>query len=125
MGVRTVITEEVAERTSARYSGVLVDETGAAVPAASLSTLTLTLFDENTNTVINSVDDINILNADRGTVDAAGNLVVTLLPADNVIVTPTRVREPHVMLLEWTYAGGAKAGRHEVRFIVVNLTKVT
>lgn len=29
------------------------------------------------------------------------------------------------MLIEWTYASGAKAGKHEVEFTVRNLAKVT
>lgn len=125
MAVRTVIADHIPEKSTWRYTGILKDETGTAIAALSLSTLTLTLYNLDTLAIINGMNGINILNADRGTVDASGNLTVVLQPADNPILDTTKIDETHVMLLQWTYAGGAKAGRHEVEFRVRNLAQVT
>ena len=59
------------------------------------------------------------------TVDSSGNIVWTLDPADNIIVTATEERELHVALFEWTYSGRAKSGKHEVTLLLENLVKVT
>lgn len=125
MAVRTVIPDLIPEKSTWRYTGVLKDEKAVAIPAASLTTLTLTLYNLETLAIINSLDGINILNTNRGTVDANGNLAITLHPADNLIVDTTKIEETHMMLLQWTYAAGVEAGRHEVEFKVRNLDKVT
>lgn len=125
MPVRTFLHEEVPEKSTFRYTCTLIDETGAVVPAASLTTLTLTLYNQDTAlTIINSVNGTSILNVDRGTVDASGNVAILLTPADGAMVDATKAIEHHVMLIQWTYAAGAKAGRHEVVIPVCNLNKV-
>ena len=118
----------VAERTTLRILLTLQDETGAAIPSAGLTTLTLTLYvrDATAQTIINSVDDVNILNTGRGTVHAtSGLLTLTLLPADTQIVDSTSAIEWHRALIEWTYDAGAKAGKYEIDFPVLNLNKVS
>lgn len=118
----------VSERTTLRITAPLKDETGAAIPSAGLTTLTLTLYvrDATAQTIINSVDDVNILNTGRGTVHAtSGLLTLTLLPADTQIVDSTSAIEWHRALIEWTYDAGAKAGKYEIDFPVLNLNKVS
>lgn len=123
---KTAIEDTVAEGVTCRITGTLVDETGAAVPAASLTTLTLTLYTETGLAILNSRSAQNVLNANGGTVDSAGALIMTLTPEDNQI-TGAGVGGPetHVALFEWTWASGTKKGRHEVRFLVTNLAVVT
>jgi hypothetical protein len=113
----------VNEQTTARYTAQIVDETGAALPAASLSTLKLTVYDQASGSVLNSRSQQNVLNANGVTVDSSGNLVWVMDPADNAIVG-TRELEAHIALFEWTWAS-TKAGRHEVPILVLNLAKVT
>jgi hypothetical protein len=111
------MTVRVNKANSGRYRASLVDETGVPVPAASLSSLTLTLYDQRTDTIINSRDAQDVLNVNGVTVDANGLLTWTVLPADNPIVTRGTAEETHVALFEWTF--GSKRGSHEVHIVVV------
>jgi hypothetical protein len=124
MALRTVVSELVPEKCSFYYSGYLKDEEGNAIVAADLTTLTVTVYDETTGTIINGVENTNILNTGRGSIDAAGLLEVVLLPADMAVVG-TGKRETHILLIQWTWATGSKAGKKEVAFPVQNLTKVS
>lgn len=117
----------VAEQTTLRFTATLIDETGAAIPSAGLSALTLTLYnrDSTTKEILNGVDDVNILNTGRGTVHAtSGLLTIVLLPADNAIIDDTVDLEWHRALIEGTYSGG-KTFKQEIDFQVRNLAKVT
>lgn len=118
----------VAEKTTLRFTSTLVDETGTVVPLAGVSALTLTLYnrDSTTKEIINTVSAVNILNTGRGTLHATtGLLTVTLDPADNAIVNTANDLEWHRALIEGTYAGGAKAFKHEIDWQVRNLNKVS
>lgn len=118
----------VAEKSTLRIMATLVDETGAAIPSAALTALTLTLYnrDSTGKEIINSVSDVDILNTGRGVVHASsGLLTVTLDPADNAIVDTAVDLEWHRALVEGSYAAGAKAFKHEVDFKVRNLDKVS
>lgn len=121
---RTTLYDEVAEASTSLITATIQDESGAVLPDTSLTTLTLTLFDEATDAVINAQSGTDILNANNGTVDGAGLLTMLLQATDNPIVTVGRPDpiEWHVALFEWTY--GTKSGKHEVAFPVRNLTKV-
>lgn len=105
-----------------RITGVFTKDDGTPLTAAVLTAITLKLFDEKTGAIINSVNGTNILNTDRGTVDANGNFVCTLLPADNPIIDDTLVVESHIAFFEWEY-GGTKKGGIEVEFRVRNFVK--
>ena len=113
----------VNEKTTARYTAQIVDELNVGIPAASLSTLTLTLYGVVSGTILNSRNAQNVLNANGVTVDSSGNLVWTMAPADNAILG-TQALETHAALFVWTWAG-TKEGRHEVIILVDNLQKVT
>ena len=117
--------KNILEKTSRKYSAVLRDLDGVIIPNTSLSTLTLTLYSIHSLAVINSRNAQNVLNANDVSVDVIGNLTWEMQPADNAILDPTLQTEIHRALWEWTWAGGAKAGKHEVDFQVRNLNKVT
>jgi hypothetical protein len=110
----------VPEESTAQYTALLKDETGAVVPAASLTTLTLTFYDVDTGDAINGRTGQDVLNAHEHTVSAGGVLVWTMLPDDNPIVTVTKGREIHRALYQATW-GGDKALNHEVQITVNNL----
>lgn len=124
---------EVREASSARLTATIKDETETAIPAVSLSTLTLLLYDQQTEldspgstaAIINSRNRIDILNANGCIVDSSGNLTLTLSPADNVIVNTGESSERHVALFEWTYAAGLKGGKEEVWIDVLNYARTT
>lgn len=118
----------VAERTSLRFTATLVDETGAAIPASGLTTLTLTLYARDLAglDIINGVNGTNINNTGRGTVHAtSGLLTVVLDPADNQIVDGAADLEWHRALIQGTYNSGAKGFKHEIEYPVRNLNKVS
>lgn len=132
-GNRTVLMDRagqmlhVAERSTVHITAMLQDETGAAIPALVLTTLTLTLYVRDTAalTIINGVDGSNILNANQGTVHpTSGLLTLVLTPADNQIINSTSEIEWHRALIQATYNAGAKAMRYEIDFPVRNLNKV-
>jgi hypothetical protein len=113
----------LTERTSAQYKAQLQDPTGAGVPASTLLTLALTLYDLATGTVINGRSQQNVLNANNVTVDASGNLVWAIQGADNSIVTASLAIETHIALFEASWATGEC--KHEVSLPVRNVNRVT
>ncbi len=121
------------EATSAKLTATIQDESEAVIPAASLSSLTLLLYDQTTEldspgttgAVINSRNRQNILNANGCTVSTGGLMTLTLTPADNVIVNTGKSSERHVALIEYTYAAGLKAGKEEILVDVYNLSRTT
>lgn len=115
----------VKERTTAVYRATIQDETGAALGAALLTTLTLTLYDEQTGTILNARSAQNVLNANNVVVDANGVLTWTMQPADNALVTSTQVVERHIALFTFTWSGGTKTGRWEAAFTIANLGQVS
>lgn len=122
---RTVLTKAVAEQTSATITGTLTSDTGAAIPAADLTTLTVTRYEKVSGTILNARSGQNILNANGGTVNAAGLLTLQLDPLDHVLQSQGAIREIHVTLIEATWNAGTKTGRFEIEYPVVNLTKVS
>lgn len=122
-----VITDPpVCEKTTSQLQQQLTDENDAALPGAQLSAVTLTLYLTNKPaTVINSCLARNVLGANGGTLDTEGLLTIVLAPADNVLVSQAGKSELHTALLEWTWAFGAKAGKKEITFTVMNQARVT
>ena len=121
----TTAQRRVNEGSSAVYTATIVDEDGTALAASGLTTLTLTLYDNVTQSIINSRTDQDVLNANNVTVSSGGVLVWTMQAADNNIIgrTPIDSYENHRALFEWTWASGARAGSHEVIIEVLNIGK--
>lgn len=118
----------VEEKSTGRYKVVLNDEAGAVIPLSDMTTITLTLYDDYTGTIINSRNAQNVKNTNNVLYTEAGLLTWTLQPNDNVIVTSevrTNGYEKHIALFEYTWSSGAKAGKHELEFQVRQLNKVT
>lgn len=109
------LTQDVIEQTTPTVTGSIVDATGAAIGAASLTTLKLTLVSrDNQNKIVNSRDDQNILNANNVTVDSSGVMIWS------VQVTDTRGTGVHRAIFEWTYSAGAKTGRYVLDLRLLN-----
>jgi hypothetical protein len=116
----------INERSTAKYTtDALLDEDGAVVPAASLTTATLTLYDLTTGTILNSRSSQNILNANNVTITAGGVLSWVLQPADNAIVNDRPDQEIHVAVFDLRWDAGVSRCVHEVRFLINNIDKVT
>jgi len=98
----------VREDCGAKYTAVLLDEDDAPIAAGTLDTLTLTLWDYSTRTILNSRDAQDVLNANNVTLDGSGNLVWYLQADDNAIVGTVAEGniETHKALFEWTWGTG-------------------
>lgn len=101
------------------YTGVIQDASGNPVSGQQLVTLTLSLVETDTGLVLNNVDQVNILNQDRGTVDNLGNLTITLSPADTAMTSDLQVNL-YSLIIDFSYNGGT--GRHQVNFKVQQLS---
>lgn len=89
------------------------------VPGLAFQTLTLTIVDIATDTIINNVEDVNILNVDRGTLDSMGNLTIIPEPSD---LATNLLRVWRAFILNYTYNPGAvSVGSVQINFLLVNL----
>lgn len=113
----------VREGTSHNITATFKDMDGVAINKTSLSTLTLTLFERHTSTIINSRNATSVKDANGGTVDSDGTLTMRLEPADNAIVGEA-TEEEHIARFVWTWSDGVagRTGSKDVAFRVVNLT---
>ena len=111
------------ENSIALYGAIIKDEAAVAIAAASLTTLTLTLYNSDDEAIINSRSAQDVLNTNNVTVDSSGVLAWTMQPADNVI-TGTGELETHVALFEYTWSSGTKRGSHEVTVKVRDITNI-
>lgn len=119
----------MAEGGTGLYSGTLTKEDGETpIPGASLVSLTLTLMDLATGTIINGRDAQNVLNANGVTVDTVGStgaISWLIKPEDSPFLRknpPPRDgdEEKHLAIFTWTWSSGLDTltGRKKV-FIVV------
>lgn len=121
---RTEIAEVIAEKTTRQFTFTVLDETGTALPAASLSSLKLTLWNKDLGKTAIATDR-DILNLNGGTVDSSGNGTLVLSSADNALVNAAVREETHVAQVTWGWSSDTKFGRAEIVFRVANLEKTT
>ena len=113
----------INEDTSASYRAVLVDE--CSVPIAGLSSLTLTLMDADTHTIINNRDRQPILDINGGAFDPlTGTLTVGLTPADNLLLDQSKFEERHILRFDYTYNSGQSRGHHAIVLVIRNLARL-
>jgi hypothetical protein len=93
------------------------------VPDTIFQTLTLTIVNLSTNQVVNGVNDVDILNADRGVFDDKGNLTITLEVNDTIVASyPVH----QALVLHYTYnLGGTSIGAVQVNFLVLSLSPLS
>lgn len=115
----------IFERSTAVYRATIGDELEVPISGASLTTLTVTVYDLTTGNIVNGRNNQDVLNKKGVTVDAAGRLAWQLDPADTGLVSQTNLQEIRVALFTWTWGDPVKTGRYEVRFTIKNLNKVT
>ena len=126
--VTTPLVYEVREKTTPKYTATITDDNGNALPAASLTTLTLTLYRidaTGATQIINSRNAQNVLNANNVTIDANGLLTWAVQILDTTLGDATLPFERHIALWTWTWQAGAKTGRHEVILNIQNLVLVS
>lgn len=112
--IRTIVEDEIAERSTFRLDCDLVDLDGEAI--SSVTTLTLKILTVG-GTVIRDVGDISdSFSAGHVSWESA---------IDDAKIVGSGPKETHVALLEWTWDSGAKAGRHEVWHTVADFRGVS
>ena len=114
------------EGTTPDYTAQLVDKDENPVPGDALDTLTLKYYQEYTEEIVNNRNGESVHNANGVTLDDEGVLVWRLRPEDTVIQDDALHQEPHIALFEFSYAGpsGTEYGKHQVRFLIKNLSLV-
>lgn len=118
---QTITAPLICERTTTLLQLQLTDENDEAIAKASLSTLTLTLYERKTATILNGRDQSDILDDNGGTVSSTGLLDLILDDNDNALATQaSKVAEDHVALIEWTWSSGTRFGKKEITFTVAN-----
>src|SRR5215831_5164520 len=131
--VRSIVTDEVPERSSWKFQTTMKDENGIGIVESDINTLTLTIYvpdaplaQDDDMTIVNGCDAVDILNTGRGTVGTSNGLLTIIFEADDSeIVNTTKRRETHVALIEVTWQGGQKQVAHEVAWSVVNMGRRT
>jgi len=56
-----------------------------------------------------------------GSIDALGNLIVTLAPGDTALLNAADQIEKRSLIIDWSYGTG-RAGRHQLDFQIRQLT---
>lgn len=109
---------DVHQATAGKYSVQLVDQDDAALDSTVLETLTLTLYDTKTLTIINSRHTQNVLNANQVAIDCEGLLVWHWVALDMPMISTTKDEEIHTALFTFVWGSGAYKAYHEVSFRV-------
>lgn len=101
----------------------LVDEDGTGIGPPVLETLRWTHCDPN-GAVLNGRLDVNILNANGGTIDSEGNGEL-LIPSFDLVMGNQRhgAMEDRISLIEWTHNSGRR-GSKEIWYRLINLRQV-
>lgn len=95
----------VLEETTNKYTATIKDQDGTAVPSSSLDAMTLTVYNETSETIIRTTMDA--LNTNGVTVDANGLVTWTMRPYETKIVDLTinvEDTEDRVALFEYYYS---------------------
>lgn len=104
----------------------LRDEAGVPIPSSQLYNLVLTLYDLSGGlyAIVNGVERVDIKNTRSCTVSAQGALVLTLLPADTIILDVTHPYERRRALIEYEWPlPPTKSDALEITFTVRNLAR--
>lgn len=117
----------VDELNSAWFRGVLRDERGTPVLFASLTALTLTLYNRTPDQIINSRNGVSVLNAAGGSYHATnGTFDMTFASDDNPIIDTGLLEagtETHDALFVATWGSGGRKS-WIVRLIVKQMRRV-
>lgn len=116
MALRTTLKGDVAEGTTPLLNFTFKDEDGVATQP---TTANFTLTDGESETIVNSQDDTNII-----TSVTAGVAALRLVAADTAILNTALQFEWRRALIEWTW-GASLVGKREIYFRVRNLKNVS
>ena len=117
---------ELKEGAGAKYTATIIDSDGTAIPLTAITTIALTLYNRDDESIIKSRNNQDVKNKNDVTIHATSGLLTWLLTAaDNPIIDgvrhPKGTREPHIALFEFSYTGEGSPGKHEITLMVKNL----
>jgi hypothetical protein len=114
----------IDERTTPVYTATIKDADGVPIPLNQITSLTMTLFDNATGSIINARDDQDILNTNGVVVEeTSGKLIWNMSEQDTAIGNDASFYESRIGQFVWTYGSG-KRGTHEILFTIRNLEKI-
>ena len=115
----------VKEDSVALITGQLIDEAGLAITSSRMTAMRMWFFD-HLGGIINAREDVDILNANGGSLDASGNFALRLSAADNPIVGGgADTIQPHTLLIRKVWdAANPQQDWDEIPIRVRNLTRV-
>lgn len=118
----------VGELNSFTIEADIVDQDGDPVASAAVDSLTLTLYNDADDSIINARNAQDVLGANGGTYHATnGHFKMEFRSADSPIVIAGSARgakETHTARFTMVWDGGNKRWDGEVRIKVINLNKV-
>jgi len=114
MSNRTVLTELQYEGTTPYLEFDIESELDVGFKP---ETLHLTLFDAKSGTIINSRNNVSVIDS----CDSNGHVAMWLEAEDLAMSDPVTNRtETRRALFRWTWAAGARVGAHEIEFPIMN-----
>lgn len=113
--------EAINEKTSAKYSCVLTDQSGTPIGSGVVSTLKATLQTDD-GTIINSRSAQSVLNTNGGTLDSSGNFALTLSAADTVVSGAAKLQR-RLLTLDVVFSSGTLT--HTVTFYINALAAIS
>lgn len=121
------LTYDLNEKQTALYSFSIKDETGVAIPGASLTALTLTLRMVPSGAIVNTRNAQNVLNLNDVTVDGAGLVTWIIRIEDVTIQNDTLDTEVHraLFVFTWTSGGVPREFTKELDLRIANLGGLT
>ncbi len=118
---------EVLESQTGIYTATLKDENNDPIASADVSSITMTVIEEESGNVVNSRNSQNVFNTNNCTLgDTDGLFTWNIQTGDTDIVndgTATDEYEYHLVTIIVTWEGGRMP--HEVRLKIKNLRSVT
>lgn len=118
-------TFDILEETTGRFTSTIVSDDGVTpLPAATLTSITLTLYVIKTDgsiAYVNGRNAQNILNLNNVTISVVGLLTWAIQALDTTLVENLPF-ERHVALIEWAWPNGV--GKYEFVLVVENLAEV-
>jgi hypothetical protein len=112
--------EAIPESATGTLGAQLVANDGSNIESSAVTALVATLTDHR-GTIVNSRDDLTILNANGGSLSSTGFLTQTLSVADTAAVETGPEYQQRFFTIEGTHSGG-KTLACEIRFFVRKLT---
>jgi len=98
---------QLPKGSSGSFKAVLKDDATSAIPGTSITSLTYTIRDRRTGSIVNGRNNTALSPASTY-VDSNGNLNISLTDVDNDFVTAGQVKETHRIIVKYTYTGGLK-----------------